>query len=67
MLKAGFGEQTVGRTQVLEWLSKSRRCVTSVEDAEHSGHSPTSKRDENVDRVKDFVLKNCWEFHLDQF
>jgi hypothetical protein len=32
--------------------------VTSAEDAEHTGRPPTSKTDENVDSVKERVLKN---------
>jgi hypothetical protein len=34
METSNIGEQTMGRTQV----SKSNNGVTSVEDAEHSGH-----------------------------
>jgi len=33
-LKVPSGEQTVGRTQVFDWFSKFRSCVTSAEDAE---------------------------------
>jgi hypothetical protein len=47
----------MGRTQVFEWRSKFKTSVTSVEDAEHSGCPSTSKRGENVDQVKEFVLK----------
>jgi DNA-binding transcriptional regulator GbsR (MarR family) len=32
--------------------------LTSVKDADHSGHPLTSKTDENVDKVKDLVLEN---------
>jgi len=32
--------------------------LTSVKDADHSGHPLTSKTGENVDKVKDLVLEN---------
>ena len=32
MLKVAFGEQTVGRTEVFEWFSKSKSSIISVED-----------------------------------
>jgi len=35
-----------------------KTSVTPVEDAEHSGCQSTSKTGENMDQVKDFVLKN---------
>jgi hypothetical protein len=51
--------------------------MNSLEDAEESGRPSTSKTDENVDRVKEFVLENrrisvheaskCWKVPLAQF
>jgi hypothetical protein len=43
MLKACFGEQTMGRTQVFEWFSNFKSGVTSAEDAKCSGRPSTSK------------------------
>ena len=47
----------MGRTQVLECFSPFKTSVSRVEDAEHSGRQLTSKTGENMDQVKDFVLK----------
>jgi hypothetical protein len=58
MLKVCFGKQTMGRTQVLEWSSKFKSSVTSVEDDVHSVHPSMSKTDENVDQMKEHVHKN---------
>lgn len=51
MLKA-FQEQTIRKTQVFEWFSKSKSSVAMVEDAECSGHPLTSKTHENLDQFK---------------
>jgi hypothetical protein len=51
MLKA-FQEQTIKKTQVFEWFSKSKSSVVLVEDAECSGHPLTSKTHENLDQYK---------------
>ena len=45
------------RTQVFEWFSKPKISVALVEDAECSGHPLTSKTHENLDQVKEHVLK----------
>lgn len=58
MLEVAFREQTVGRTQVSEWLFKFKSSVTSVEDSECSGYPSTGKTDEDVEQVKELVLKN---------
>jgi hypothetical protein len=47
----------MGRIQVFEWFSTFKTSVSSVEDGEHSGCQLTSKTDENMDQVNDFVLK----------
>jgi hypothetical protein len=51
MLKA-FQEQTIEKTQVFEWFSKSKSSVALVEDAECSGHPLTSKTHESLDQYK---------------
>ena len=45
------------RTQVFEWFSMFKTSVTSVEDAVHSGCQSASKTGENVDQIKDLVLR----------
>jgi len=39
-------------------LSKFKSSLTTVKDADHSGHPLTSKTGENVDKVKDLVLEH---------
>jgi hypothetical protein len=48
MMKVAFGEQTVGRTQLFEWFSKFKVCVTVVEDSEVLGRPSTCRTDWNV-------------------
>jgi len=59
MLTVAFGEQTVGRTQVFEWLSKFEVSVASVEEAECLGVHWWAKH-ENVDWVMTVALENRW-------
>jgi len=58
MLEVAFREQTVGRTQVFEWLFKFKSSMTSVEDSERSGRPSTGKTDEDVEQLKELVLRN---------
>ena len=58
LLEVAFKEQREGRTQVSEWLFKFKSSVTSVEDSECSGCPSTGKTDEDVEKVKELVLKN---------
>jgi len=48
MLAVAFGEQTVWRTQIFEWFVNFKSYVTSIEDAQHMGHSSTKKVNERV-------------------
>lgn len=57
-LKGDFGKYKMGRTNVFDWDSKFKSGVTSVEHAEVSERPPTSKIDENVNRMQEFVLEN---------
>jgi hypothetical protein len=57
-VKVPSGEQTVVRTQVFDWFSKFRSCVTSAEDAEHLEQISTSKRRESAEQMKEVLLKN---------
>jgi len=49
MWKVAFREQTLGRTQVVEWFFMPRFVVISIEDAICSGHPLNIKTDETVD------------------
>jgi hypothetical protein len=71
-----FGEDTVGRKEVFEWLSMFKTGMISAEDAKCSGHTFMRKTQKNMDRVKELFLETeeplsmklpaCWEFHLGQ-
>jgi len=47
----------MGRTQVFKWFSKLKSGVTTVEDAQNVKRISTSKRDENVDPVKELPFE----------
>jgi len=52
-----FGEQKMGRTQVFKWFSKLKSGVTTVEDAHDMKCLSPSKRDENVDPMKELLFE----------
>jgi len=58
MLEVTFREQTVGRMQVSERLFKFKSSMTSAEDSEHSGRPSTGKTDEDVEQLKEHLLRN---------
>jgi hypothetical protein len=72
-----FGEQKMGRTQVFKWFSKLKSGVTTAEDDQDVKCKSTSRRDENVDYVKELLFESeqslslmlltGWLFQLDQF
>lgn len=47
----------MGRTQVFKWFSKLKSSVTTVEDVQNVKRISTSKRDENVDPVKELPFE----------
>jgi hypothetical protein len=58
MLMLDFGDQIMGIIQFSEWFSQFKSGVTTVEDAAHSGCTPTGKTHTNVDQDKAVVIKN---------
>jgi hypothetical protein len=48
MLKFAFGEETMSRTLALDWCSNFKSPVTSLNNAEYSGHPSMSSMDKNV-------------------
>jgi hypothetical protein len=48
VLKVAFVEQTVGRTQVFDWLSKFKSNVTCVEDADGLREGTYSQKTEEL-------------------
>jgi hypothetical protein len=55
ILKAAFGELTMGRRQHFEWLSKFKSGLTSVENAECLGPTSVGTRYENMQPETDNV------------
>jgi len=55
---SSFYRADSGKNRVSEWLFKFKRSVTSVEDSERSGCPSTGKTDEDVEQVKELLLKN---------
>jgi hypothetical protein len=51
------GEQTMGGTQLFEFVFKFRSSMSCVKDIECLGPVATSKTDEIVDLVKELVTK----------
>jgi hypothetical protein len=45
MLKLAFGDETVSRTLALVWFSNFKSAVTSLNNAECSGHPSMSSMD----------------------
>ncbi|XP_071649994.1 protein GVQW3-like [Temnothorax longispinosus] len=58
MLKKCFGNDTLEKTVVYQWHERFRSGRKSVKDDKRSGRPSTSKTDENVDKVKEIVVKN---------
>jgi hypothetical protein len=48
VLKVAFVEQTVGRTQVFDWLSKFKSDVMSVEDADGLREGTYSQKNRGI-------------------
>jgi hypothetical protein len=57
MLNVACGDQTVGRTQVFEWVFMFRSCVTSPKGADYV-RCMKSKINDNVDCVKGLLFGN---------
>ena len=61
MLQKCLGESTLSRTQVLvfEWHKAFSEGHEVVENLHHASHPSTSVNDNNIEKVKKIVLKNC--------
>jgi hypothetical protein len=57
-LKLAYGEETLSRIQTFELFSKFKSGMIYVEDTKLSGCPHTSKMDENVVQIKEFVPRN---------
>jgi transposase len=58
MLKIAFGEEVMCRTQTYEWWKRFKEGRTSVHDDPRSGRPSTSKTDDNVAKVREFIRSN---------
>jgi len=58
MLTVAYGESTLCKKKVYKWYKLFQEGRENVNDEPRSGRPSTSKTDENVQEVKEIVLKN---------
>ena len=58
MLHKCFGESTLSRTQVFEWHKSFSEGRQVVENLPYASRPSTSVNDDNIEKVKEIVLKN---------
>jgi len=58
MLTVTYGESTLSKKNVYKWYKLFQEGRENVNDEPRSGRPSTSKTDENVQEVKEIVLKN---------
>jgi histone-lysine N-methyltransferase SETMAR len=58
MLTVAYGESTLSKKNVYKWYKLFQEGRENVNDEPRSGRPSTSKTDENVQEVKEIVLKN---------
>jgi len=58
MLTVAYGESTLSKKNVYKWYKLFQEGRENVNDEPRSGRPSTSKNDENVQEVKEIVLKN---------
>jgi hypothetical protein len=59
MLREALGEHPLSQTTVFEWHSHFKAGQVSVEDDECSGQPSTSKTTGNVEKIREFMIKDC--------
>ena len=55
VLQEFYGDDTMSRTRFFEWCRRFKEEREEVEDDHRSGRPSTSRRDENVERVRQKV------------
>jgi hypothetical protein len=55
MLKILFGEEAMCRTQMYEWWKRFKEGRNSVDDDSRVGRPSTSKTDDNIAKVCEFI------------
>ena len=58
MLQKSFGMSTLSRTQVFEWHKAFSEGREVVENLPHASRPSTFVNDDNIEKVKKFVLEN---------
>jgi len=53
MLQMAFKEESLSRTQVFDWFARFKSGEMSVEDHPHSERPPTSRTDENIEKIRE--------------
>jgi len=59
MLQQAFEDEAMSRTQSHEWYICFKEGRTSIADNESSGRSSTSKKEENIQKVRKVIRSNC--------
>ncbi|KAG5320944.1 MOS1T transposase, partial [Acromyrmex heyeri] len=57
MLQKCYGDDTLSKTQVYQWYERLKSGREAVEDDARPGRLSTSKTDENVDEIRQFILR----------
>ena len=55
MMQQVYGEDAMGRTQLFQWHKKFKEGREDLADDARSGRPSTSRHDDNIKRVKEFV------------
>ena len=55
LLQKVYGDNTMSRTRLFEWLRRFKEGREEMEDDHRSGRPSTSRSDENVERVRQKV------------
>jgi hypothetical protein len=64
ILREAFGENSLSRTAVFEWHLRFKAGQVPVEDYKRSGRPSMSKTTENVEKIRELILKDrCRTIH----
>ena len=58
MIQQGFGNQSLSRTQVLEWHARFKTGRTSVDDDGHTGRPTSCTTPETVERIQELIRQD---------
>jgi len=60
MLVQVYGDSAVKKTAVYKWVKRFSEGRESVTDEERSGRPTTTRTEENIAKVRQFVRENRW-------